>query len=574
MTDLGVDVYAANNRAAECVDVIVVGAGFAGLYMLHSLRERGFATRVLEAGDGIGGTWYWNRYPGARCDVESVYYSYSFSPELDQEWKWTERYASQAEILSYLNHVADKFKLRGDIELGTRVTRACYDAASNRWLINTHQGKNYSARYCVMATGSLSAVKPPPFKGIRSFKGAWYQTSRWPQEGVDFAGRRVAIIGTGSTAIQAIPIIAAQASHLFVFQRTPSFSVPAKNAPLNPEFERRIKAQYAQLRAKARESAGGIPLDPSTRSALEVTAEERDRHYEDSWQAGSGPGILWGYRDLMTSVEANETAAQFIRNKIRQIVRDPATAEALAPKDYPLGTKRMCLDTDYYATFNQDNVTLIDVRRAPIEEIISTGIRTSEASYDVDNIVFAIGFDAITGALEGIDIRGIDGQSLKEKWCDGPRAYLGLMSAGFPNLFFVTGPGSPGVLSNVVVSIEQHVEWISRCVEYLDKHGLDCIEATLQAQDSWVAHVNEVANSTLFPTANSWYLGANIPGKPRVFMPYVGGVGVYRQTCSDVAAKRYEGFSIRSARKSAGDQEKPIASARQGTPTQDAHIFD
>jgi cyclohexanone monooxygenase len=526
-------------------DVLVVGAGFAGLYMLYRLRELGLKIRVLEAGGGVGGTWYWNRYPGARCDVESLYYSYSFSPQLDQQWKWTERYASQPEILRYLNHVADRFKLRSDIEFDTRVTRAAYDETSNCWTVESDQGHRYSARYCVMASGSLSAVKMPPFAGLDRFVGKWYQTSRWPREEVDFTGRRVAVIGTGSTGVQVIPIIAAQAEHLYVFQRTPSFSVPAENAPLDPYTEQRVKAQYPQLRAQARESAGGIPLDPPTQSALAVPADERNRHYEHSWRTGSGPGFQWGYADLLTNLEANETAAQFIREKIRQIVRSPAVAETLVPTGYPLGTKRMCLDTGYYATFNRSNVTLVDVKKSPIEEILPNGLRTRDASYEVDRIVFAIGFDAITGALDNIDIRGIDGISLKQRWAGGPRTYLGLMTAGFPNLFMITGPGSPGVLSNVVASIEQHAEWISECVNWLNARGLDYIEATTRAQDEWVEHVNAIANLTLFPAADSWYLGANIPGKPRVFMPYVGGVGAYRHKCSEVAANGYPGFSLR-----------------------------
>jgi cyclohexanone monooxygenase len=525
------------------LDAVVVGAGFAGLYALHRLRTLGFSVRVFEAGTGVGGTWYWNRYPGARCDVESMDYSYSFSDELQQEWRWTERYSAQPEILRYINHVADRFDLRRDIQLETRVTSAVFDEATNRWTVETDRGDRVSARFCIMATGCLSTTQEPAFTGLERFRGPWYHTGRWPHEGVDFTGQRVAIIGTGSSAIQSIPIIAKQAAHLYVFQRTPNYSMPAHNAPLDPEHERSVKASYAEFRRQARESRVGFVVERSGESALAVDADERRREYEKRWARG-GLGFSAAYADLLTSQEANDTAAEFFRAKIRSIVRDPAVADTLAPRDYPLGTKRLCVDTDYYATFNRDNVTLIDLRESPIEEITSAGVRTRDAEYAVDSLVFAIGFDAMTGALLAIDIRGRAGQPLRQTWEAGPRTYLGIAVAGFPNLFTITGPGSPSVLSNMIVSIEQHVDWIADCLTVMRDRGHATIEATVEAQDAWVDHVNVVGHMTLYPQANSWYMGANVPGKPRVFMPYIGGVGVYRQKCDEVAAKGYEGFRL------------------------------
>ena len=532
-----------NREEMPDVHAVIVGAGFAGLYVLHRLRGLGLSARVFEAGDGIGGTWYWNRYPGARCDVESMDYSYSFSDALQQEWNWTERYASQPEILTYINHVADRFDLRRDIQLASRVTSAIFDEPARQWTITTDRGDRLSARFCIMATGCLSTAQVPKLSGRETFRGKTYHTGRWPHEGVDFTGQRVGVIGTGSSAIQSIPIIAAQAAHLFVFQRTPNFSVPARNAPLDPDYERQVKAGYADFRRQARESRVGFVVERSEASALAVTSEERRGAYEKRWGRG-GLGFSAAYVDLLTSKEANDTAAEFCREKIRAVVRDPKIAELLSPKDYPVGTKRMCVDTGYYETFNRDNVTLVDIRRAPIEAITPDGLRTREAAYTLDSIVFATGFDAMTGALLAIDVRGRDGRALKDVWAEGPRTYLGLAVAGFPNLFAVTGPGSPSVLSNMIVSIEQHVDWIAGCLDHMRAAGHETIEATATAQEAWVAHVNEIGHMTLYPRANSWYMGANIPGKPRVFMPYIGGVGAYRQICDDVAAKGYEGFTL------------------------------
>jgi cation diffusion facilitator CzcD-associated flavoprotein CzcO len=530
-------------RPIDEYDVIVVGAGFAGLYALHRLRGLGLSVRVLEAGGGVGGTWYWNRYPGARCDIESVDYSYSFSKELEQEWSWSERYPAQPELQCYLEHVADRFDLRRDIQLDTRVTQAHYDEATNLWLVATEDGARFSATYCVMATGMLSVVNRPDFPGLDDFEGDWYHTARWPQVAADIACRRVGIIGTGSTGIQAATTMAKEAGHLFVFQRTPNFSLPAWNRPLAEEDERAIKATYAERRQQSRESFVGIPASPSDQAAVEATVEERARAFEARWRHG-GLALMSAFSDLLTSAEANELAAEFVRAKIRETVKDPAVAEKLLPHGYAIGTKRLCVDTGYFEIFNRDNVTLVDVRSAPIEAIVARGLRTADAVYELDVLVFATGFDAMTGALLSIDIRGRAGVSLRDAWADGPRTYLGLAAAGFPNLFIVTGPGSPSVLSNMVISIEQHIEWISDCIAYLRDHDLGPIEATQEAQDGWVAHVAEVAGYTLHGAANSWYNGANIPGKPRVYMPYIGGVGEYRKVCDRVAAARYEGFSL------------------------------
>jgi cyclohexanone monooxygenase len=543
-------------------DAIVVGAGLAGLYVLHRLRGLGLRVRVYEAGDGIGGTWFWNRYPGARCDVESLEYSYSFSEDLQQEWKWPERYGTQPEILRYINHVADRLELRRDIQLNTRVVSAIYDAATRRWTLTTDRGVVLTAAYCIMATGNLSTPRVPDFKGLQRFRGNWYHTGLWPKQGVDFSGRRVAVIGTGSTGVQMIPHIAKQATHLHVFQRTANFILPARNVPMDPEKERRHKSEYAERRRAAFDTPFGISGYPSpTQSALEVTPAERQHAYEAKWAEGGSISFLYAYTDLLLSKEANDTAAEFVRDKVRGIVHDPAVAELLAPKDHPIGTKRLCLDTDYYETYNRDNVTLVDARRTPIEEITATGLRTGEKEYEVDRIVFATGFDAMTGALAEIDVRTRSGTTLKEQWAHGPRTYLGLMVAGFPNLFLITGPGSPGVKSQMILSIEQHTDWIVECLEYMRARGFDAIEAEPAAQESWVDHVRSIADATLYPLANSWYMGANIPGKPRIFMPYVGGVHRYKKKCDAVAQNGYEGFRLTRSQAAASRREAPAADA-------------
>ncbi len=521
-------------------DVVVVGAGFAGLYMLHLLRGMDLSVRVLERGGGVGGTWFWNRYPGARCDIESLEYSYQFSEELQQEWKWSERYATQPEILRYLNHVADRFDLRRDIQLQTRVEAATFDDEGGRWRIETDRGA-ISARFLILATGCLSTMNTPAFEGLESFEGSWYHTGDWPHEPVDFSGMRVGVIGTGSSGIQAIPLIAKQAEHLFVFQRTPNYSVPAHNAPLDPKVEKRIKADYPGFRKQNASRTFGASFPVNERSALDATPEERRREYEERWNRG-GLGFMTAFSDLLLDHEANQTAAEFIRGKIRGQVRDPKVAELLTPH-HDVGCKRLCVDTDYFATYNRPNVTLVDVGTNPIERITPKGLRVSGREYELDCIVFATGFDAMTGAILGIDIRGSGGRSLRDKWAEGPRTFLGIQTAGFPNLFTITGPGSPSVLTNMVPSIEQHVEWIADCIGYLRDHGLTRIEATSEAEDAWVDHVNEIASQTLYPKGNSWYLGSNVPGKPRVFMPYLG-FPPYVQKCNEVAENGYEGFAL------------------------------
>lgn len=528
------------------LDAVVIGAGFAGLYALYRLRDvLGLRVRAFEAGDGVGGTWYWNRYPGARCDSESYVYSYSFSKELEQEWVWTSKYPEQPEILRYLEHVADRFDLRRDIVLRTRVTAAVFHPEEDCWEVTTEQGDTVRARFLISAVGCLSAANVPPIPGLETFAGSWYHTGRWPHEGVDFSGQRVGLIGTGSTGIQATPVIAKTSAHLFVFQRTPNYSVPARNLALSHADLADIKARYDEIRRKCRESFGGFPYDRSEISALAVPDEERAALYEQLWSEEGGFKFIYGsYNDLLVSQQANDTAAEFIRTKIRQVVKDPDVAEKLAPTDYPYGTKRPPIDTGYYETFNRQNVTLVDLRQEPITEITPSGLRTTAADYDLDVIVFATGFDAMTGSLRRIDVRGIGGQRLAEKWQSGPVTYLGLQVAGFPNLFLVTGPGSPSVLTNMPVAIEQHVEWITDCITHLGERGLTRVEATEEAEEAWVEHVRQVAELTLFPKANSWYLGANIEGKQRVFMPYVGGFAPYRQRCDEVAANDYDGFVL------------------------------
>jgi cation diffusion facilitator CzcD-associated flavoprotein CzcO len=526
------------------VDAVIVGAGIAGLYQLHRLRGLGFSARVIEAGDGVGGTWYWNRYPGARCDVESLSYSYSFDPELEQEWTWTEKYPTQPEILRYVNHVADRYDLRRDITFDTRVTAASYDEDAARWTVTTDADEEIDAQFLIMATGCLSSSKAPEIPGAERFRGPIHHTGHWPHEGVDFTGQRVAVIGTGSSAIQSIPVIASQASELTVFQRTPNFSMPAGNRPLEEAEVAEMKAKYREWRDAQRTSGFGVPIELPTKKALEVSEGERIAKYEAGWNAGNLVAIMAAYTDTLTDKAANDTAAEFIRSKIRGIVRDPQVAEDLCPTTFPVGTKRPCLDTNYYATFNEDHVQLVNLRRTPLVEITESGIRTREAEYELDAIVSATGFDAMTGALLAVDITGAGGAKLREKWAEGPRTYLGLGVAGFPNLFTITGPSSPSVLSNMMVSIEQHVDWITDCLAHLREHGIATIEPTEQAEDEWVRHVEEVGNMTLYPTADSWYMGSNVPGKPRVFMAYIGGVGVYREKCDEVAANGYEGFAL------------------------------
>jgi cyclohexanone monooxygenase len=525
------------------LDVIVVGAGFAGLYLLHRLRRAGFSVLVIEAGSDVGGTWYWNRYPGARCDVESLEYSYSFSEELQQEWTWRERFATQPEILAYLQHVADRFDLRRDIRFGTRVVSALFDEATAAWTVRTDGGDEVTARFCVMATGSITTPRLPDIPGITSFTGEIHHTARWPKAGVDVAGKRVGVIGTGSSGIQVIPVLAESAAHLTVFQRTPAYSIPARNHPLAPEHVAAWKAEYPAKRAAARETRNGVLYEYATSAALETPADVRVAELERRWAKG-GANFMHAYNDFGRNETANEIAASFVRDKIARTVRDPRTARKLMPADYPIGAKRICIDTGYFETYNRPNVTLVDLREDPIRAVTADAIETALGRHPIDILVLATGFDAMTGALLAMDIGTRGGTTLKALWTDGPRTYLGLMTAGLPNLFMVNGPGSPSVLSNMVVSIEHHVAWICDCIAMLRVGGARTIEADPEAQDAWVSHVAEVASGTLYPRANSWYVGANVPGKPRVFMPYVGGVDAYQRTCREVVEAGYRGFRI------------------------------
>ncbi|HJU32984.1 MAG TPA: NAD(P)/FAD-dependent oxidoreductase [Hyphomicrobiaceae bacterium] len=527
------------------LDALIIGAGFSGLYQLHCLRDRlGLSAMVLEAGGGVGGTWYWNRYPGARCDSESHSYCYTFSKDIQSKWQWSERYPGHAEVRRYLNFVADELDLKRDIRFDTRVVSARYDDRANRWRVATETGQSLVAKYLITAVGCLSTANVPKIPGLDSFKGQWFHTGQWPHDGVDFTGKRVGQIGTGSTGIQAAPVIAETAAHLTVFQRTANYSVPARNAPLTAEFQRYVRGNAGEIRRVMHATPNGHPFVIEDRSVFDVTPEERHAIYEQAWEKG-GLQFRATFRDLLVDKAANDTAADFIRNKIREIVKDPATAEKLADIDHPYAAKRPPIDTDYFETFNRDNVALVDLRAEPIETITPAGIRTKKAEYPLDMIVFATGFDAMTGPLLRMDIRGRDGLKLADAWNAGPRNYLGLQVAGFPNLFTITGPGSPSVLCNMPVAIEQHVEWITQCIAHMRGKGIERIEAKPEAVDRWVAHVNDAANATLLPMAHhSWYLGANVPGKPRVFMPYAGGMARYRDICADVAAKGYEGFAL------------------------------
>jgi cyclohexanone monooxygenase len=544
------------NGTTRIFDAIIIGAGFAGLYAVYRLRKLGLNVRVFETGDGVGGTWYWNRYPGARCDVESLLYSYSFSEDLAREWTWTERYATQPEILRYLNYVADRFDLRRHIQFSTLVTEARFEEGTNRWRVNTEHGGSAEAQFCIMATGCLSEGVLPTIPGMETFQGETYRTSAWPKEGTDVAGKRVGIIGTGSSAVQAIPLIAEVAAHLTVFQRTPNFTIPARNTPHDPERVREFVENFADYRAQARRGkilgAGDLSLPPNERGpskepALALTPERRREVYEHRWQHGGGQFVL-AFPDIMIDESVNATAAQFIHAKIDEIVGNPAIAQALKPSGYPLGSKRVCVDTGYYDAFNRENVTLVNIKAAPIQRISEYGVQTAADFYPFDVLIYATGFDAITGALLKMDIRGRGGLALRKDWESGSRSFLGVAIAGFPNLFIITGPGSPSVLSNMIVSIEQHVEWISDCIAYLRAHGIATIEASSDTQSAWMHNVAVVADYTLFSKGESWYKGSNIPGKPRLFLPYLGGVGTFRDICDAIAAEGYGGFVLQGGR--------------------------
>tara|TARA_Y100000814_G_scaffold160656_1_gene117344 strand:+ start:746 stop:2383 length:1638 start_codon:yes stop_codon:yes gene_type:complete len=523
------------------VDAVIVGAGFSGLYLLHRFRKLGLRTRVYERGQGVGGTWYWNRYPGARCDVESMQYSYSFDEDLEQEWHWPEKFSAQPDILAYANHVADRLDLRKDIDFEVEVTAAHFNEKSRRWFIETNKGERVKAQFFVMATGCISTAQTPDIEGLSNYQGSTYHTGNWPHEKVDFTGQRIAVIGTGSSGIQAIPVLAKEADHVTVFQRTPNYSIPSQNEPMTQDYAQSWKEKYPALREEMRYTGHGSMKDLNNKPAMSVDEEERQLTYKKRWQIG-GSGFLTSFNDLLFSQESNDTASEFVRNQIRQIVKDPETAELLAPKTYPIGTKRICIDSGYFETYNRDNVNLIDISKKPIERFTQTGLTANGHDFKFDSIVFATGFDAMTGTLFNVDIRGRGDLALKKKWYAGPRTYLGLMSEAFPNLFMITGPGSPSVKSNMLVSIEQHVDFVTESIIHMRSKGLELMEPIVSAENDWVDHVQEAANKTLFPRANSWYMGANIPGKPRLFMPYIGGVGTYRRICEEVVAENYKGF--------------------------------
>lgn len=528
------------------LDAVVVGAGFSGLYMLHRLREQGLSVRVYEKGDDVGGTWYWNRYPGARCDSESHIYCYSFSDEILDEWEWSERYPEQPEILEYLRFAADHLDLRRDVEFETEVESAAFDEESGTWTVTFADGSQVTTRYFISAVGCLSEPFLPDFDGLETFEGEWYHTARWPHDGVDLAGKRVGVVGTGSTGIQLIPRVAERAGHLSVFQRTPNYAVPARNRPLDPDEFEEIRSNYDEIWEEARYSRLGMPFDVEQNSARNLSEDEIRELLEKRWQQG-GFRFLHTFEPghVLSDPDTNEVISEFIREKIRERVDDPEIAETLAPTDHPYGAKRPPMDyDDYYGTYNREDVRLVDVDAAPIEEITPDGIRTTDDHYDLDVLLFATGFDAMTGALLEMDIEGRDDRRLEDEWDDGPRTYLGLGVRGFPNLFSITGPQSPSVLTNMPMAIEQHVEWIDDCVAYLRAEGYELIEPTEESQEQWVSQTNFLADQMLFSEADSWYRGENVPGKPAVFTPFPGGLEMYRDICERVAEREYDGFEL------------------------------
>ena len=529
------------------VDVVVVGAGFSGLYLLYRLRKAGFSTRVLERGGDVGGTWYWNRYPGARCDVESLQYSYSFDEQLQQDWHWPEKFSAQPDILAYANHVADRFNLKKDIEFNVEVKASRFDENLKTWKITTNTGEEIDAQYFIMATGCISTTQIPNIKGLSDYVGNTFHTGDWPHEEVDFSGQSIAVIGTGSSGIQSIPVLAKQAKKLTVFQRTPNYSIPSQNEPMTKKYERSWKDVYSERRKEMRYSAHGSLKDLNDVPALSVDEDQRQELYTKRWAIG-GTGFLGSFNDLLTNADANYTAAEYVRQQIKRVVKDKETAEILCPRSYPIGTKRICIDTGYFETYNRENVKLVDISKKPIQRLVADGIIVDDQLYAFDSIIFATGFDAMTGSIFNVDIKGRGGLALKEKWNAGPKTYLGLMSASFPNLFMITGPGSPSVKSNMIMSIEQHVDLVIETLLSMRRKGLSVVEPELEAENKWVDHVQEVANKTLFPQANSWYMGANIPGKPRLFMPYIGGVGAYREICEEIVANNYRGFKFEKSK--------------------------
>ena len=531
------------NQHNEELDVIIVGAGFSGLYMLYKMRKMNLKALIIERASDAGGTWFWNRYPGARCDIESIEYSYSFSDELQQEWNWSNRYSDQSEILEYINYVVKKFNLKENIVFNTSVKSATFDENLKNWILET-DSKSYSSKFCVMATGTLSSIKQPNFDGLENFKGDWYVTGEWPHEKIDFTSKKVAIIGTGSSAVQSIPVIAEEAKNLTVFQRSPNYTIPANNRPLTEKELSNAKSNYDQIREKAKYTRAGIGYNQfEERKLLDLSSKEIKKELSNRWKIGGQEIFMAGLTDVGVNVEANKIVADFVKSKIKEIVKDPNVAELLSPED-AIGCKRLCADTNYFETYNRENVKLIDLNSNPINSITENGILTNDKEFKFDSIIFATGFDAMTGALQAIDITGKNGKKLKQVWKDGPKSFLGILINGFPNLFTITGPGSPSVLTNMMVAIEQHVEWISDCINFLSKSNLNEVEADEIFQIEWMDHIEEVAKNTLRYTCNSWYVGANVRGKKRVFMPYAGGFGKYREKCDEIAENNYSILNI------------------------------
>ena len=529
-------------------DVVVIGAGFGGMYAHYRFRQLGLSLFGFEQGTDVGGTWYWNRYPGARCDVESVDYCYSFSRELLGEWQWSERFSTQPEILDYAGYVADRFDLRRDIKFETKVVSSRYNEAANLWTVTTDKGESITCQYLVTTVGCLSVPKEPEFEGLENFKGEWVQTGAWPKQGVDWAGKNVIVVGTGSSAIQTIPEVAKTAGHLTVFQRTANYTVPAYNGPLPDHRREEVFADYPAYLDMLKHTRGGQTFELGTDlSAADFSPEEQRERLQQAWQLGRW-NLQSCFRDITINEDTNRMVADFFAEKVRETVKDRATAEMLIPSGYPLGTKRLCLDSDYFETFNRDNVDLIDINEEPIVRITETGLQTGKQDYPADLIIFAIGFDAMTGPLVNLGIEGRGGQSLKQAWQDGPECYLGIAAPGFPNLFMVNGPSSVSVLSNMILTLEHHVDWIADCIEAMRGKGRDTIEARDDATYDWAAHTEMVANRTLFPKANSWYMGANVEGKPRMFLAYIGGFANYVARFDAVAANDLEGFDLTTSK--------------------------
>ena len=538
------------------LDALIVGQGFGGMYMLHRARGMGLNVVAIEAGDDVGGTWYWNRYPGARCDVMSIDYCYSFSNELMQEWTWSEQFAAQPEIWAYAKWVADKLDLRRDITFKTRATSLAFDEPRQLWRVQTDRGDIFEVTYLIMATGPLSIPKGLDVRGHERFKGNIYLSGRWPHHPVEFAGKRVGLIGTGSTGVQIAPVVAEQADQLFVFQRTPSFTLPMRNRPLDADYVAQIKEHYPELRAIARNTATGGVRATSTRPVFSIPVAERERLMAEAW-AQSGLAFFGLFSDVLMNQKANDVVAEFVRRKIREAVKDPATAEALTPRGYPIFARRICLDTNYYEAFNRENVTLVDCLKEPIVEITATGIRTAAREIDLDIVIAATGYDGLTGAMTTPDVTGKGGRRLREKWAAGAHSHLGLMLEGFPNLFMIAGANGPSALANYLILNEQNADWICDCIGFMRTNGHRAIEPTADAEDAYMALVNAIAGRSLMPKANTWYTGTNIPGKPRFFPLFAGGLNKYLEMCRDVAATGYQGFKFAAAIDRAPPHDSP-----------------